>query len=112
MIFSRAIIFLWVVRLCASLQLADAGTESAARDLMARIIPAQAENFTVGTIAAEKGQDVFEIESPAGKIILHGNHGVSIVSALKRYRADFCHADPGWVCGSQMIRPATYAGCG
>ncbi|HEX7569559.1 MAG TPA: alpha-N-acetylglucosaminidase [Verrucomicrobiae bacterium] len=90
-----------------SQQWAEAGTESAARGLIARMIPQQAKLFIVETIPADDGRDVFEIESRAGKIVLRGNNGVAIASALKRYLADFCHADPGWMCGSQMALPKT-----
>jgi len=103
----RLKLFLSVLCLFASLVLARADTESAARSLIARILPQQAESFVVETIPAAAGQDVFEIESRGGKIVLRGNNGVSIASALKRYVADYCQADPGWQCGSQMNLPAT-----
>lgn len=79
---------------------------AAARALIARVVPGQADQFAVEIIPAENGQDVFEIEGRAGKIVLRGNNGVSIASALKRYLADYCHADPGWMCGRQMNLPA------
>src|SRR5208283_809897 len=90
--------FLLATLVCISLQMADAGTESSARGLLQRVVPQQAKFFVVETIPAENGQDVFEIESRAGKIVLRGNNGVAIASALKRYLADYCHADPGWHC--------------
>ena len=90
-----------------SLPASEINAETAARGLIARIVPAQAINFVVETIPAVNGQDVFEIEGRAGKIVLRGDNGVAIASALKRYLADFCHADPGWMCGSQMNLPAT-----
>ena len=89
----------------ASLHAAESGVQ-AARGLIARIVPAQVEHFVAEIVPVENGQDVFEIESRGGKIILRGNNGVAIASALKRYLADFCHADPGWMCGSQMKLPA------
>jgi alpha-N-acetylglucosaminidase len=91
---------------CLLFQSANADTESAARDLLARIVPQQAKFFIVEIIPAENGQDVFEIESRDGRIILRGDNGVAIASALKRYLADYCHADPGWHCGSQMNLPS------
>jgi len=90
-----------------SLSIANADTESAARGLIARIVPRQAASFVVETISSDHGQDVLEIESRDGKIVLRGNNGVSVASALKRYLADYCHADPGWQCGSQMNLPAS-----
>ena len=90
----------------ASLPAAETGAAVAARGLVARIVPAAADHFVTEAIPAENGQDVFEIESRAGKIVLRGNNGVVIASALKRYLADYCHADPGWYCGSQLSLPA------
>lgn len=75
--------------------------------LVARIVSDHAENFACETIPAADGNDVFEIESCSGTIVLRGNNGVAIASALKRYLADYCHADPGWHCGSQMRLPPT-----
>ena len=89
-----------------SLQTAQAGIESAADSLIQRVVPQQAKFFVVETIPADQGRDVFEIESRNGKIVLRGNNGVAIASALKRYLAVYCDADPGWHCGSQMNLPA------
>lgn len=101
----RIKLFLSAALLGASLYWANADAQSAARDLIGRIVPKEAGSFVIETIPAENGQDVFEIESRDGKIVLRGNNGVSIASALKRYLADYCHADPGWMCGSQMNLP-------
>ena len=90
-----------------SLSAAETGFETVAHGLIARVVPSQADHFVVETIPAEAGQDVYEIESRDGKIVLRGNNGIAVASALKRYLADYCHADPGWYCGSQMTLPAT-----
>lgn len=39
-------------------------------------------------------------------IILRGNSGVSIASALNRYLKDYCHCDISWDCGNQLRLPA------
>ena len=103
--FRIAIISLLSGPLCLALQAAGAGGGSAAEGLIRRMIPQQANQFIVESIPAENRRDVYEIESRAGKIVLRGNSGVSVASALKRYLADFCHADPGWHAGSQMRLP-------
>ncbi len=105
MSFRIAKMWLLAALACFALPTANAGTENAAHDLILRIVPQAAKYFAVENIPADNGRDVFEIESRAGKIILRGNDGVSIASALKRYLADYCHADPGWHCGSQMALP-------
>jgi alpha-N-acetylglucosaminidase len=104
---SRAKIYLMAAFGVVSLLSAKAGTEDVARGLIARIVPAQAGEFVVENIPDDNGRDVFEVESRAGKIVLRGDNAVAIASALKRYLADFCHADPGWMCGSQMALPKT-----
>lgn len=107
----NALIFLlatWV--LGVSLHAAEIATSPAApaaRALIERIVPKQAKQFVVETISATNGQDVFEIESRDGKIILRGNNGVSIASALNRYLKEFCHCDVSWDCGDQLALPKT-----
>lgn len=80
--------------------------KNTARELIKRVVPAQAEQFSIEVIAAETGgNDIFEIEDGAdGKIILRGNNGVSIASALGHYlktRAK-CHLS---FCGDQLSLP-------
>ena len=54
----------------------------ASEALIKRVIPEKAASFKVETIQAEDGKDRFEIESKGSKIILRGNNGVSVASAL------------------------------
>jgi hypothetical protein len=76
-----------------------------ARGLIQRLIPKQAGHFTIESIPADGGLDVFEIAGRDGKIVLRGNNGVSIASALNRYLSDFCHCDISWNCGNQLRLP-------
>ncbi|HTL74261.1 MAG TPA: alpha-N-acetylglucosaminidase TIM-barrel domain-containing protein [bacterium] len=78
---------------------------TAAHALIERVVPKQAKQFVVETISTTNGQDVFEIESRDGKIILRGNNGVSIASAFNRYLKEFCHCDVSWDCGDQLALP-------
>src|SRR5713101_7392756 len=71
-------------------------TLNAARGLIRRIVPASASHFSVELIATDNGRDVFEIEGRSGKIILRGNTGVSIASALHDYLKYFCHRQLSW----------------
>lgn len=65
-------------------------------DLIRRVIPQEAAHFEVQYIPVENNRDVFEIESENGKIILRGNNGVSVASALKYYLYHFCHCSITW----------------
>ena len=59
--------------------------------LVKRIIPQQAESFIIEPLQQQNGKDVFEIESPNNKIILRGNNGVAVASALYYYLTEYCH---------------------
>ena len=69
---------------------------NAARALLERVVPASASRFSLEVIAAEDGCDVFEIESRGKEIVLRGNNGVSIASALSHYLKYFCHRQLSW----------------
>lgn len=101
-----------MIRFCCLLLLsitclrAATPVETAASALVGRVVSSHANDFTVQQIPAAEGKDVFEIEDgPGGKIVLRGNNGVSIASALGHYlktRAQ-CHLS---FCGDQMNLPA------
>jgi alpha-N-acetylglucosaminidase len=61
-----------------------------------RIVKSNATNFIVEEIKKENNKDVFELESKAGKIILRGNNGLSIASALNYYLKNYCHVLYSW----------------
>lgn len=63
--------------------------------LLQRIIPAQANQFVIEQTNGADG-DGFEISSSNGKILLKGNNGVSIASALYYYLNEYCHAQITW----------------
>jgi alpha-N-acetylglucosaminidase len=69
---------------------------AAAQSLIQRIVPERAEQFTPQWIPPENGCDVFEVESRNGKIVLRGNHVVSIASALNHYLKHFCQREVSW----------------
>lgn len=63
----------------------------AAGQLLRRILPAQADSFILQTIPADQGRDVFEIQSRNGKVVLRGNNGIALASALNWYLKYYCH---------------------
>jgi alpha-N-acetylglucosaminidase len=63
----------------------------AARQLLQRLLPAQADSFILQTIPADQGRDVFEIQSRNGKVVLRGNNGIALASALNWYLKYYCH---------------------
>jgi alpha-N-acetylglucosaminidase len=69
---------------------------NASVDLIKRIIPQQAPQFIVEELPAAEGKDVFEIESIHNKIVLRGNNGVAVASALYYYLTNYCHCQVTW----------------
>lgn len=78
--------------------------EKASIELIKRVVPDHAENFKVEFIADENGKDVFELESKDLKIILRGNNGVAVASALNYYLKNFAHCQITWN-GSNLNLP-------
>jgi alpha-N-acetylglucosaminidase len=73
----------------------DERTE-AAYALIKRVIPSHAKYFAVSFIEKKNGKDCFEIESVGNKLMLRGNNGVSIASALNYYLKNFAHCSITW----------------
>lgn len=65
-------------------------------DFVRRIVKEKASSFIVEYISADNGKDVFELESKNGKVVLRGNNGVSIGSALNHYLREYCHCLITW----------------
>jgi len=64
--------------------------------LIKRVLPKYADHFTIEHIAKENDKDVFELESKGNKIILRGNNGVSVASALNYWLQNYAHCDISW----------------
>lgn len=70
--------------------------KSAIEGVVRRILPEQHSLFIVEKIAAENGNDVFELYNRNGKVILSGNTGVSVISALNYYLKYYCNKEYSW----------------
>ena len=66
------------------------------KQLLQRIIPEHAMQFKIEPLPADKTKDAFEIESLKQKIVLRGNTGVAIASALYYYLNEYCHTQITW----------------
>ncbi len=69
-------------------------------------MPVHANNFIIGFIEKKKGKDCFEIESAGNKIMLRGNNGISIASALNYYLENLAHCSITWN-GINLYLPKT-----
>ena len=68
----------------------------ASESLLERVIPGKANLFVIEPINADNGKDTFQVSSRNGKIVLSGNNGVSIASALYYYLNEYCHCQITW----------------
>ena len=62
----------------------------AAKSLAVRVIPKHADKFSFEVIQSDDGQDVFELESNNGKVVIRGNNGVSMAMGLNWYLKYYC----------------------
>ncbi len=88
----RFILFIFILigkNVFANLNIAES------KALIQRTIPQQAVSFVVEPLR-QTDKDVFEIESKSGKIILRGNNGVAVASALYYYLTEYCHCQITW----------------
>jgi alpha-N-acetylglucosaminidase len=77
-----------------------------AQALIGRLLPRQASQFACEIIPADKGQDVFELESKGGKIVIRGNSALSLSFGLNWYLKYTCHASVS-LNGNQLELPKT-----
>ena len=90
-----------------SFKSATTGLDKAASyALIARVIPRHAADFTVEPLTTDTAGDVFEVGSKAGKIVLRGNNGVAVASALYFYLTEYTHCQITWN-GDNLQLPAT-----
>lgn len=68
----------------------------AIESLLLRILPRHARQFVIKPLVTINKKDSFTLESKDNKIILSGNNGVSIASALYYYLNEYCHCQVTW----------------
>lgn len=68
----------------------------ASEDLIRRVVPKHAAKFRVEYLPGAGEGDVFEIRSENDKIVLRGNNGVAIASALYHYIRNFTQGQITW----------------
>ncbi|HET7897738.1 MAG TPA: alpha-N-acetylglucosaminidase TIM-barrel domain-containing protein, partial [Flavisolibacter sp.] len=79
--------------------------KAAAEALIHRLLPKYTSQFVVEALSPESGKDAFEIESNQNKIVLRGNNGVAIASALYYYLNEVGHCQITWN-GENLKLPA------
>jgi alpha-N-acetylglucosaminidase len=72
--------------------------------LLQRIIPQYTKHFIIESLSTDSRNDIFEIESRKNKIVLRGNNGVAVASALYYYLREYAHCQITWN-GSNLNLP-------
>lgn len=72
--------------------------------LLQRVIPQHTRYFIIESLSTDSHIDVFEIESRKNKIVLRGNNGVAVASALYYYLREYAHCQITWN-GSNLNLP-------
>jgi alpha-N-acetylglucosaminidase len=91
----------------AQVKYSKAPSKKACYELIERVVPGRSGMFEVKFIPQEDGKDVFEVASTGKKIILSGNDGVSIASALNYYLKNYCNFEITWN-NFDAERPSTF----
>jgi alpha-N-acetylglucosaminidase len=88
----------WIVTmvLCSPLWAATQLNIPASQALVQRILPQHARLFAIESLPASAGKDAFEIESRNNRIVLRGNNGLAIASALYYYLYEYAHCQITW----------------
>lgn len=85
---------------------AQNNNKDAAQAFIKRVVKNHAHSFEINYIAAAaNGNDVFELESKNGKIVLSGNNNISIASALNYYLRYYANCLISWN-GSNLNLPS------
>jgi alpha-N-acetylglucosaminidase len=74
--------------------------------LIERIAPGHGGDFVIETIAAPAGENVFEVEGRAGKIVLRGDSPLSQAVALHWYLNHDAFVSVSWYAGDAVNVPA------
>ena len=88
------VVFVFEAGNCQSIK-PETEIATTASQLIARIVPNHASQFSVEIDASAK-EDWFEIASKGNKILLRGNNGVSVASALYYYLNNFTNSQITW----------------
>ena len=87
------IVFVWFASLMfivGSMVLAETTVDSA-HGLLARTVPELVGKVVFVEIPAKDGNDVFELQTKDGKLVVSGNNGVSMASGFHWYLKHYCH---------------------
>lgn len=73
-----------------------------AYNLIERILPEYAGQFSLKLIGKDSDRDVFELEARGKRIIIRGSSGVSMCSGFNYYLKNYCNASYNFRCGYHL----------
>jgi len=79
----------------------------AAQGLVRRLIPEHADRFVFEQIPRDHEQDVFELKTRRGQIVIRGNNGVSMAMGFNWYLKEYCQCSVS-LRGHNLNLPATF----
>ena len=95
---------LFVLFACAASAF-PAATQSRVRALIHKYLPLYEQRIVLEDIPASNGQDVFELQTRDGNLVLRGNSGVAMAAGFNWYLKYYCLMHVS-CCGQQLIPPA------
>ena len=72
--------------------------------LIERVTPGYGKQIKLQLIAPANGEDVYEISSEKGKVLLKGNNAIALSTAFNQYLKYTCNAHVSWL-GNQLNLP-------
>jgi len=78
---------------------------SAARELLDRILGERSKEFVIEELISEEGKDIFELESISDRIIIRGNNANSMAVGLNHYLKYYCHTSVSWYADDKIQLP-------
>jgi len=96
---------LFVVGICFTNALAAQNPATEISSLINRVMPGQADKFSLELIAPDNGQDVFEIDRGNKTIILRGNNTLALAVAFNTYLKETALVSYDWQADKPL--PAT-----
>lgn len=100
-----ALIVLLFVSAGNSLAVPQSDSNSAAYELVQRLIPQWQNAIKFETIPADSGKDVFELQSEGNQLVIRGNSVLSQAVGLNWFLRDYCNTSVSWYLSSPVQLP-------
>jgi len=100
-----AVFVLFFISICNSYAVPPPDGNSAAYDLVQRLVPQWHDSFKFENIPSDNGKDVFELQSDGTKLIIRGNNALSQAVGLNWFLKYYCNTSVSWYLSSPVQVP-------